>query len=275
MSCTWRSLWTACAASGRWSATWARPRCGRGPQLYCCLEGLGRVGRSACSPAANPRWAGRGASQVRRGAWGRLLRGRRKGRKRRQRPCGSSSPATRAYPCALSAVHSLQTASLTLSPPTHDSHQVNYREGISRNAEIRYVHKKQSGGSGQFADVAIRFEPGEAGTGFVFRRCLGAGLGAGTSVACSQEGGHKLNEQRGRPCSYYAPPRPCRLCRCASGLTSCQTLPLRFAARSRVAWCPRSTSLVSPRWVGRAAAAAAAAAAAGAARRLSPVHQYA
>ena len=39
--------------------------------------------------------------------------------------------------------------------------QVNYREGISRTAEVRYVHKKQSGGSGQFADVAIRFEPGE------------------------------------------------------------------------------------------------------------------
>lgn len=47
--------------------------------------------------------------------------------------------------------------------------QVNYREGISRNAEVRYVHKKQSGGSGQFADVAIRFEPGEPGTGFVFK----------------------------------------------------------------------------------------------------------
>ncbi|KAF6266369.1 chloroplast elongation factor G [Scenedesmus sp. NREL 46B-D3] len=47
--------------------------------------------------------------------------------------------------------------------------QVNYRESISRPNEIRYVHKKQSGGSGQFADVAIKFEPGEPGTGFVFR----------------------------------------------------------------------------------------------------------
>ncbi len=47
--------------------------------------------------------------------------------------------------------------------------QVNYREGISRQAEVRFVHKKQSGGSGQFADVAIRFEPGEPGTGFVFK----------------------------------------------------------------------------------------------------------
>eukprot|EP00775_Hariotina_reticulata_P007518 gene7518-7729_t len=47
--------------------------------------------------------------------------------------------------------------------------QVNYRESISRQNDVRYVHKKQSGGSGQFADVAIRFEPGEPGTGFVFR----------------------------------------------------------------------------------------------------------
>lgn len=33
---------------------------------------------------------------------------------------------------------------------------------------MRYVHKKQSGGSGQFADIAIRFEPAEPGTGFEF-----------------------------------------------------------------------------------------------------------
>jgi len=47
--------------------------------------------------------------------------------------------------------------------------QVNYRESISRANDIRYTHKKQSGGSGQFADVAIKFEPGEPGSGFVFR----------------------------------------------------------------------------------------------------------
>ena len=47
--------------------------------------------------------------------------------------------------------------------------QVNYRESISKVADIKYVHKKQSGGSGQFAEVSIRFEPGEPGTGFEFR----------------------------------------------------------------------------------------------------------
>ena len=33
----------------------------------------------------------------------------------------------------------------------------------------------QSGGSGQFAEVAIRFEPGEAGTGFEFRSDIKGG----------------------------------------------------------------------------------------------------
>jgi elongation factor G len=46
--------------------------------------------------------------------------------------------------------------------------QVNYRESISKPVENRYVHKKQSGGSGQFGDVAIKFEPAEPGTGFEF-----------------------------------------------------------------------------------------------------------
>jgi len=53
--------------------------------------------------------------------------------------------------------------------------QVNYRESISRKGDVRYVHKKQSGGSGQFADVAIRFEPGEPGTGFVFQSDIKGG----------------------------------------------------------------------------------------------------
>ena len=53
--------------------------------------------------------------------------------------------------------------------------QVNYRESISKMADVRYVHKKQSGGSGQFADVAIRFEPSEPGAGFVFKSDIKGG----------------------------------------------------------------------------------------------------
>jgi len=37
--------------------------------------------------------------------------------------------------------------------------QVAYREAITRAAEVDYVHKKQSGGSGQYARVKIIFEP--------------------------------------------------------------------------------------------------------------------
>ena len=46
--------------------------------------------------------------------------------------------------------------------------QVAYRETITKPAEIDYTHKKQSGGSGQFARIKIQFEPGEKGSGFVF-----------------------------------------------------------------------------------------------------------
>ncbi len=46
--------------------------------------------------------------------------------------------------------------------------QVAYRETITRSTDVDYTHKKQSGGSGQFARVKMTVEPGEKGTGFVF-----------------------------------------------------------------------------------------------------------
>ncbi|MGI9437397.1 MAG: elongation factor G [Geminicoccaceae bacterium] len=46
--------------------------------------------------------------------------------------------------------------------------QVAYRETITRESDIDYTHKKQTGGSGQFARIKLLFQPGERGTGFVF-----------------------------------------------------------------------------------------------------------
>ncbi|HYD06539.1 MAG TPA: elongation factor G [Reyranella sp.] len=46
--------------------------------------------------------------------------------------------------------------------------QVAYRETIGRKSEIDYTHKKQSGGSGQFARIKLVFEPGEPGSGYSF-----------------------------------------------------------------------------------------------------------
>ena len=53
--------------------------------------------------------------------------------------------------------------------------QVAYRESLSRVADIDYTHKKQTGGTGQFARVKIKFEPGEPGTGFVFENTVVGG----------------------------------------------------------------------------------------------------
>jgi len=46
--------------------------------------------------------------------------------------------------------------------------QVAYRETITKEYDVDYTHKKQSGGSGQFARVQLKFEPLEPGEGFQF-----------------------------------------------------------------------------------------------------------
>ena len=46
--------------------------------------------------------------------------------------------------------------------------QVAYRETITKKTEVEYTHKKQSGGSGQYAKIKLVFSPREPGEGFEF-----------------------------------------------------------------------------------------------------------
>jgi len=50
---------------------------------------------------------------------------------------------------------------------------VAYRETLSRRADVDYAHKKQAGGSGEFARVKITFEPNEPGGGYKFESKVG------------------------------------------------------------------------------------------------------
>ena len=46
--------------------------------------------------------------------------------------------------------------------------QVAFRETVSKRADVDYTHKKQTGGSGQFARVKLVIEPNEQGKGYEF-----------------------------------------------------------------------------------------------------------
>lgn len=53
---------------------------------------------------------------------------------------------------------------------------VPYRETISGSADVRYRHKKQTGGAGQFGEVAIRVSPSDRGEGYVFIDAIKGGV---------------------------------------------------------------------------------------------------
>ncbi|WP_038175031.1 MULTISPECIES: elongation factor G [Vibrio] len=53
--------------------------------------------------------------------------------------------------------------------------QVAYRETITQPVEDSYTHKKQSGGSGQFAKIDYRIKPGEPNSGYTFKSSVVGG----------------------------------------------------------------------------------------------------
>lgn len=50
--------------------------------------------------------------------------------------------------------------------------QVAYRETLARPADVDYTHKKQTGGTGQFARVKLKVEPNEVGKGNAFETTI-------------------------------------------------------------------------------------------------------
>ena len=79
--------------------------------------------------------------------------------------------------------------------------QVAYRETIALSKELEYTHKKQSGGSGQYAKIKLRYEPGEPGTGFVFENEV-VGGNVPKEYIPAVEKGYKIAKETGVIAGY-------------------------------------------------------------------------
>ncbi len=79
--------------------------------------------------------------------------------------------------------------------------QVAYRETITKRVEDSYTHKKQTGGSGQFAKLDYVIEPAEAGEGFTFESKV-VGGNVPKEYWPAVEKGFRLSKERGVLAGY-------------------------------------------------------------------------
>ena len=79
--------------------------------------------------------------------------------------------------------------------------QVAYRETITKAISDTYTHKKQTGGSGQFAKIEYDIEPGETGSGYVFESKV-VGGNVPKEYIPSVEKGFKVMMEEGPLCGF-------------------------------------------------------------------------
>jgi elongation factor G len=79
--------------------------------------------------------------------------------------------------------------------------QVAYRETITRSVQDAYTHKKQTGGTGQYAKIEYTIEPNEPGAGFLFESAI-VGGSVPKEFIPAVEKGFELSIERG-PLAFY------------------------------------------------------------------------